>query len=219
MFSKGAANRWLLSLYERLLDATLSNRVPGRLRGFLYRSCFELLYLAGDPWQYETSGYERTKYLQILAGLGGERPRRVLDAGCSIGIFTELLAERVESLEAFDFSWVAIGRAKKRCRCHQNITFHQTDFFRFDPKQPFDVIVCSEIFYYFWEPFRLRVQMRQKLLDWLAEGGRLIIVWGGTRLDLDLDSFLAQTPRLRLLASKHYCDRHRDYRISTFQRQ
>jgi len=60
------------------------------------RSYFELLYLLGDPWQYEISENERNKYNQILACLADERPRRALETGCSIGVFTELLAPRVE---------------------------------------------------------------------------------------------------------------------------
>jgi trans-aconitate methyltransferase len=219
MFLKRCAIRFVLNLYERLLDATLSNRVPGCLRGLLNRCCFEMLYLPGDPWEYETSQYERNKYQQILACLADERPRLALETGCSIGVLTDLLAPRVGSLEAFDFSSVAIKRAKKRCQHHENITFHRTNFFRFDPKQPFDFIICSEILYYFWEPPRVRVQMRQKLVEWLADRGKLIVVWGGTRLDLDFDSFLTETPRLRCIASQYHSHAQRDYRISVFEKR
>ena len=182
------------------------------------RSYFELLYLLGDPWQYEISENERNKYNQILACLADERPRRALETGCSIGVFTDLLAPRVESLEALDFSWLAVRRAKKRCRRHKNITFHRTNYLQFNPKQAFDLIICSEILYYYWEPPRLRGQMREKLVEWLADGGKLIVVWGGIRLELDFDAFLTETGLLHCIASRYHVDNQRDYRISIFQK-
>lgn len=205
--------------YERLVDATLSKRVPQYLHGFMYRCCFELLYLAGDPWDYETSSYERQKYERVLACMQHDRPRRVLEAGCSIGVFTKLLATRVELLEALDFSSLAITRAKRRCRDHNNIVFHRTSFFHFKPRESFDLIICSEILYYFWEPAPLRVQMRHNLVEWLTNRGKLIVVWGGGRLGLDFDAFLTETSLLRCIASHYHSHCQQHYRISVFEKQ
>ena len=55
----------------------------------LDREYFEELYAASpDPWNFETSDYEREKYARTLGVLGGRRFRRALEAGASIGVFT-----------------------------------------------------------------------------------------------------------------------------------
>ena len=60
---------------------------------------FEKRYLEhGDVWNYETSDYERDKYSRTLDFIRSARRGNasVLEVGCSVGVFTELLAAEFE---------------------------------------------------------------------------------------------------------------------------
>src|ERR671926_160522 len=76
---------------------------------------FELLYARRrDPWDYEHSEYEHAKYAQTLAALDGRRFERALEVGCSIGVFTEMLAPKCDELLAIDSSRRAVAQAEQR---------------------------------------------------------------------------------------------------------
>src|SRR5579859_5981551 len=78
-------------------------------------SFFEDLYeRSEDPWSFATSEYERQKYAHTLSSLGARRFARALECGCSIGVFTELLASATEELVAIDVSERALARARRR---------------------------------------------------------------------------------------------------------
>src|ERR1700685_3329297 len=60
---------------------------------------FEALYQADpDPWGYTRSAYEREKYQATLAACGPGPFAHALELGGSIGVFSELLAPRCQSL-------------------------------------------------------------------------------------------------------------------------
>ncbi len=100
-----------------------------------------------DPWRFRTSEYERQKYRATLAALGKPRYRRGLEIGCSIGVLTALLAPRCKTLLALDGSQTAIAEAK-RLRL-ANVAFEQAILPHQFPEGRFDLIVCSEVLYYF----------------------------------------------------------------------
>ena len=50
-----------------------------------------------DPWKFASSDYERHKYEATLNALPMDRYVRGLEVGCSIGVFTSMLAPRCES--------------------------------------------------------------------------------------------------------------------------
>jgi predicted TPR repeat methyltransferase len=77
----------------------------------LGREYFEELYAeSDDPWNFEASEYERKKYGRTLEVLGERRFERALEAGASIGVFTEMLAGRCDELLAVDVSERACSR-------------------------------------------------------------------------------------------------------------
>ena len=85
------------------------------MRERLDREYFEGLYAASsDPWRFETSPYERRKYERTLGVLEGRRYARALEAGCSIGVFTVMLAPLCDELLAVDVSEKAVAAAKER---------------------------------------------------------------------------------------------------------
>lgn len=123
-----------------------------------------------DPWQFRSSDYEREKYQATMAALDRPRYSRGLEVGCSIGVFTGLLAPRCETLAAIDASATAIAAA--RVHAPPNVTLEVGMLPQDFPPGPFDLIVLSEVLYYFAEADLQRVAAL--CLDALAPGGDII---------------------------------------------
>jgi SAM-dependent methyltransferase len=140
---------------------------------------FERLYAASpDPWDYDSSEYERGKYAATLAALDGRVYRQGLEVGCSIGAFTELLAERCESLTALDFSSRAVALARARLRERPHVSLLETSFPEQVPVGSWDLVVCSEVLYYLDRP--ALDQATAWLCERLREGATVLAVdWRG----------------------------------------
>ena len=140
---------------------------------------FEALYAAEqDPWGFATSPYERAKYDRTLAALGGRRFARGLEVGCSIGVLTARLAERCDRLLAVDVAATAVARARERLAAAPGVTVERRSLPEEMPEGPFDLIVASEVLYY-WDAALLGRGWRA-LRDALAPGGSLLAVhWRG----------------------------------------
>src|SRR5260370_41663765 len=98
---------------------------------------------------------------------------RALEVGWSEGIFTSLLAARVEQLTAADISETALARARRRCAAFGNVDYRCMDFFDEDLPQSLDLLVCSEVLYYLADRREL-ARLARKLADALAPSGRLL---------------------------------------------
>jgi predicted TPR repeat methyltransferase len=141
----------------------------------LGREYFEGLYAeSGDPWSFETSEYERDKYERTLAALGGRRFRRALEAGASIGVFTRMLADRCDELLAVDVSERAVAAARERLSGLEHVSVERRTLPEEMPEGPFDLIVASEVLYYF--PKEEMLAMLRGLERELAPGGVLLAV-------------------------------------------
>ena len=115
-----------------------------KIRARFGRERFERLYESDpDPWDYGSSEYEREKYARTLAALGAGPFGRVLEVGCSIGIFTERLAPVCRELVAIDFSHRALELARQRLEDHDNVEIVQASFPEDVPEGPLDLIICS----------------------------------------------------------------------------
>jgi cyclopropane fatty-acyl-phospholipid synthase-like methyltransferase len=149
-------------------------------------SHFEHLYSESvDPWEYATSDYEQRKYRVTLDALPA-RPGRALELGCSIGVFTEMLAPRCEVLVAVDFSPTALAEARRRLAGAGHVEIIQATLPEQTPLGPFDAIVCSELLYY-WSTAVVREGLLQ-IEAALAEGGTLVAVhWLGRDRRRELD--------------------------------
>jgi len=120
------------------------------LKGRLGREYFEGLYAeSGDPWDFETSEYERNKYERTLEVLGERQFERALEAGASIGVFTEMLADRCDELLAVDVSERAVAAARERLSGRRRVRVERRTLPEEMPEGPFDLIVASEVLYYF----------------------------------------------------------------------
>src|SRR5580692_9888787 len=87
---------------------------------------FDAMYTrSADPWNFESSEYERSKYQQTIDVLGPRRFRHAFEAGCSIGVLTKMLAARCDSLLAVDFSTTALAIAARRCNAIPHVEFER----------------------------------------------------------------------------------------------
>lgn len=102
-----------------------------------------------DPWNFETSEYERAKYSATLDALPKPRYRSACELGCSIGVFTHMLTQRCDRLLAVDVSDIALDRARERCKNDANVLFAQVDLLERYPHGWFDLTTICEIGFYF----------------------------------------------------------------------
>jgi len=103
-----------------------------------------------DPWGVTTRWYERRKRALVLASLPDERLGRVLEIGCSIGVVTEQLAPRADSVLAVDVSSVAVERARERLGAHPHVRVEVADVSDGLPQgdAELDLVVLGEVGYY-----------------------------------------------------------------------
>ena len=136
---------------------------------------FEELYgRSEDPWKFATSEYEKRKYGRTLAALKGGRFRRALEAGCSIGVFTAMLAPYCDELLAVDTSERAVELARERLSGSRHVRVERRTLPEEAPEGPFDLIVASEFLYYLTEDLLLATLRRFE--QELATGGSLLVV-------------------------------------------
>ena len=141
----------------------------------LDRDYFEALYArADDPWSFATSDYEREKYDRTVATLGDARFATGLEIGCSIGVLTRDLAVRVDALYAIDVSEAALDRARRRCADLPNVAFARASFPAECPVARADLVVVSEVAYY-WSADDF-ARARDRIAATLAPDGRLLLV-------------------------------------------
>ena len=102
-----------------------------------------------DPWRFTTSDYERDKYAATLASLPCQQYRAALEIGCSIGVFTRALAPRCEAVVALDVVPEALNSARGRCSDQPQVRFELGSVPADWPEGRFDLIVISEVLYFF----------------------------------------------------------------------
>jgi SAM-dependent methyltransferase len=153
-----------------------------------------------DPWAYATSPYEQGKYERSLDALPA-RTGKTLELGCSVGVFTAMLAPRCTSLLAVDFSPAALAHAERRLGETENVELSRLTLPEQAPEGPFETIVCAEVLYY-WSAPLVRYGLG-RIETALASGGTFLAVhWRGSdpRRELcgdDVHRILRNETRLR----------------------
>jgi SAM-dependent methyltransferase len=136
---------------------------------------FERVYAEnGDPWGFATRPYEARKYAATLAALPHERYSSAFEIGCSIGVLTEQLAPRCDRLLSVDVAERALEQARARCRHLPQVRFAQMAVPAQFPGESFDLILVSEVGYY-WGWDDLAVAQRQ-IVEHLSPAGQLLLV-------------------------------------------
>ena len=114
------------------------------------RAYFDEMYRSDpDPWQFESSWYEGRKYALTVAALPDRRYRSAFEPGCSVGVLSSLLAERCDHLLATDIVPGVLDRARRRVPDSERVRFEERAIPEQWPPGLFDLVVLSEIAYYF----------------------------------------------------------------------
>lgn len=175
-----------------------------------------------DPWNFQTSEYEKGKYQATVNALQKSKYQNAFEIGCSIGVLTEMLAGRCNKLLSVDVSEMPLEKARKRLADYPQVRFAKMALPREFPEETFDLIIMSEVGYYF-SPGDLEV-VKKLILEHLSAGGQLLMVhWTPIVHDYPLtgdevhDSFLKLTennaPLRRLFDS-----REKKYRIDLLEK-
>jgi SAM-dependent methyltransferase len=136
---------------------------------------FEALYRADpDPWDYQTSEYERVKYDATVEACGPGPYAHALELGSSIGVLSERLLAVCRRLTSLDGSPTAVAAARSRLAGRPDVSVLLGAIPEAIPDGPFDLVVASEILYYL-KPASLRVTL-ERLRETMADGARLVAV-------------------------------------------
>ncbi len=167
---------------------------------------FDAMYEAApDPWGFTDRWYERRKYAISLAQLPAERYHRAFEPGCSVGVFSQLLAPRCDSLLSCDLAAAAVQAAAERTSDLPQVRVEQREIPRQWPSGRFDLIVLSEVLYYFGD--HDLEQVLKHAAASLEPGGTLLAVhWRHPVADYprtgdDVHRALARQPGLARLVS------------------
>lgn len=181
---------------------------------------FDTMYAgAADPWDLAGRWYERRKYGLTVASLPRRHYRSAFEPGCSVGVLTTLLAPRCDRILATDRVPAAVRTAADRTRGLSHVAVRQLTVPTQWPQGSFDLIVLSELLYYF-DDDALRTILDRAVAS-LEPGGTLVTVhWDhpvpehrftGT----ELAPLLAAVPGLELVTDH----RDPDFVLHTFARQ
>jgi len=127
--------------------------------------------LTWDPTHYLTYADERGRpFVELVARIGAEAPRTVVDLGCGPGNLTRLLVDRWPGarVHGLDSSPEMIERARADAG---GATYDVADLRSWRPEQPVDVLVSNATLQ--WVPEHL--DLLPGLLDQVADGGWLAL--------------------------------------------
>lgn len=160
-----------------------------------------------DPYRLADRWYEARKYTISVALLPAQRYGSAFEPGCSIGVLTTRLASRCDRLLACDAIPQVVASARSRTAGLPGVRVEQLVVPGEWPAESFDLIVLSEILYYFDDADLEQVLgLANKTLN---QGGHLLAVhWRHYAPDhprtgddvhqiLDGDSRLARLARYR----------------------
>ncbi len=172
---------------------------------------FDRMYAAtADPWGLASRWYEARKYALSLALLPDRHYRDAFEPGCSVGVLTRMLAARCGRLLAWDGSAEAVRSARKETDGLAHVQVECRAIPADWPAGQFDLIVFSEVLYYFGGADLDRVLDRAEAA--LRPGGRLLAVhWRHLvpeypRDGDDVHRVLARRPGLSRLVAHHEPD-------------
>lgn len=136
---------------------------------------FERMYAhSRDPWSLATRWYDRRKYDLTLAALPRRRYRSGFEPACSIGILSEGLAQRCDALLCGDLIPEAVEQTRRRLAGRPHVRVERQALPGQWPRETFDLIVLSEVLYYFTDAELSTVLDRAR--DSLEPGGDLVAV-------------------------------------------
>ena len=138
---------------------------------------FDAMYQAAtDPWGFEDRWYEQRKYAISVALLPAARYRSAFEPGCSVGVLTRMLAARCDALLSCDLAAALCRVAARRAADLAHVGVEQRDIPREWPTGRFDLVVFSEILYYFGD-HDLEQVLKHAVAALEPEGTLLAVHW------------------------------------------
>ncbi len=125
-----------------------------------------------DPWGFDSRWYEARKRDALMASLPEARYAHALELGCATGALTARLAERCDRVTAVDVADEALTRARIRLADAGNVELRRAELPGDWPDGTYDLIVFSEIGYY-WDAPDLEDAITRMRAS-LAPGGHLV---------------------------------------------
>ncbi|WP_336206691.1 class I SAM-dependent methyltransferase [Nonomuraea sp. LPB2021202275-12-8] len=202
---------------HRTFFRTLS-LLSSRGQGTLLRRYFDWWHRRPDPWNMGTDAYEQGKYAATLAQLPDHPYRRILEVGCSEGVFTELLVKAYPDahITGVDISERALRRARERvAEAADRTMLLSADLLTFTTEHRYDLVFCSETLYYLGRRDRLRLASA-RLTGLLAPGGVLVLVhpWPEARR---LHHFVDSGRAVSRIGELVETSAHRPFSVSVYQ--
>lgn len=169
-----------------------------------------------DPWD-STTTCEQERFAITMSMLDASHRAEfdsAVELGCAEGIFTERIAPLCRSLEALDFSEIALERARHRLARYPNVRFRRWDM-RTEPlRGRHDLIVAMGVITSLYRPGDVR-RMCDRIVDAIQTNGFLLFsdvrqsrvfedAWWGRfvlRGGEQIRRLLSRDPRLDLAAS------------------
>ena len=202
----------------RVAAALPARLVPPEMRPGFFQHFFD----EGDPFGFDVNPVEQLKFRRTLEVCGEGPLGRVLEIGCAVGSFTELLAPRATDVLALDVSPAAVEQVARRLRDHPNVRSQAMTIPAEFPGGTFDLVVASDVLYY------LPVEDVQRCLERIeaavAEGGALVAVHYvprmGSLLDGDEthDILTAHTKLRHVLGERTEFGAGRTYRVDRYEK-
>jgi len=212
-----AAVRALAEIMHRVFFRTLS-LLSSRGQGALLRRYFNWWHRRPDPWNMGTDVYEQGKYAATLAQVPARPYRRILEVGCSEGVFTERLVTAFPEahITGVDISERALDRARERVAAADGRTrLVAADILGFTAEHHYDLVFCAETLYYLGRRERLRLASA-RLAGLLAPGGVLVLVhpWPEARR---LHRFVDSGPPLARIGERVHRSTHRPFAVVVYE--
>lgn len=130
----------------------------------------------GDYFGYRTNPYETLKYARTMDLMRAWRPSSdsALEIGCSVGVFTAMIAPEFKTVVAVDIAREALGLAAETTGHAPNVSYIQSDLISLNAGRTFGVIFCAEVLMYI--PQKQGPEACEVLDRHLAPGGLIIEV-------------------------------------------
>ncbi|UKT64780.1 bifunctional PIG-L family deacetylase/class I SAM-dependent methyltransferase [Pedobacter mucosus] len=185
----------------------------------LPKNYFESLYTENpDPWDFEKSEYEKEKYQRTISAIPEGRHHSALEIGCSIGVLTQMIAEKCDQLLSIDISEQALETAKNRLKAYQNVEFKVAAIPDQFPEGKRDLIMMSEVGYYLSvEDLNSTISIIEENLN--PDGILVLVHWTHFVHDYPLSGDEVHDAFAKSSLAHLKADRTADYRLDVYQKK
>lgn len=186
------------------------------------RAEYEYKYAThGDYFAYRSRAYELKKYEDTLAVVLRERRARgaILETGCSIGVFTKMLAEHFDEVVATDISGEALRLAADTVGPAGNVSYVRSEVESINLGRRFDVLMVAEVLLFVRE--RDSERLLTVLDKHLSEDGIIVEVTNANRPTNEKFFFgwdRIISARFPIISTQRYDDPTWPYEIVVYRR-